>query len=524
MLAARSDWALLLITVVATGTALSHIIEDKPSSCQNKRPPQALRKFVSTAIEKSLIDMKSKVKDPELYCLFQNAFPNTLDTTIYHHVASSSSVSTIANTTIAEENYDNDDDTFIITGDITAMWLRDSTNQVLPYMRFLKEDISLQKLVRGLVNRQAASINIDAYANAYNLDASTGNTPHAFDATTKPSFLGTTVSGMNPLIFERKYELDSLAAFLKLSRTYYQSTGDKTPFLHPRWMNAITTVLGVLREMQASTIENQDSYSFQRCQDSCEPTDTLSHGVGFPGKHTGMVRSAFRPSDDACLLPFNVPANAMTVVELQHLSSVLREVHPEQVDTIQAVNELAIEIDKGIQNFGIIFEIENRTILGSYYAYEVDGYGNQYFMDDANIPSLLSLPYLGYLNASDPVYQTTRSKLFDSRFNPYFFQGSAGSGIGGPHNGLGYIWPMSIIMRALTSTNDTEIRDCLRIIKDSAASTGFLHESFWKDDLSLYTRPWFAWANALFGELIYKLIEERSHLLSLRTTVISTSS
>mmetsp|Transcript_5989 Transcript_5989/g.6880 ORF Transcript_5989/g.6880 Transcript_5989/m.6880 type:complete len:221 (-) Transcript_5989:136-798(-) len=209
----------------------------------------------------------------------------------------------------------------------------------------------------------------------------------------------------------------------------------------------------------------------------------------------------------------------MAVVELQHLSVMLKKVHPREVAIIQRVDDLAVEIDRGIRNFGTVVEQQqqNQTKGPSYYyAYEVDGYRNHYFMDDANVPSLLSLPYLGYGTASDPIYQTTRSKLLSVDFNPYYFEGTTGlSGIGGPHKGLGYIWPMSIIIRALTSTNDTEIMDCLRTLKDSASGTGFLHESFWLEDVLRFTRPWFAWANSLFRELVYTLSEERPHLLLL---------
>jgi meiotically up-regulated gene 157 (Mug157) protein len=100
-----------------------------------------------------------------------------------------------------------------------------------------------------------------------------------------------------------------------------------------------------------------------------------------------------------------------------------------------------------------------------------------------------------------------------STSNPYFFKGSAAEGIGGPHVGLDMIWPMSIIMCALTSTDQEEIRQCLRWLKTTHADTGFIHEAFNKDNPAQFTRSWFAWANSLFGELIVKLSRERPSLL-----------
>lgn len=384
------------------------------------------------------------------------------------------------------------------------MWLRDSMNQVLPYMPLASRDAGLQALLRGLVRRQSVQMLTDVYANAHNYDAAQGNTPHGGDATTRPSFLGTRVAAMTPLVFERKYELDSLCAFLKLSRAYHAATNDTQPFT-PRWRAAVAAVLDAMADMQSATAAYSGTYTFQRCS-SCEPMDTLQHGVGWPAAATGMVRSCFRPSDDANVYPFNIPANAMAVVELRELSSLLLVLG--QSALAQRAQALASDIDKGIRQFGLMAREG-----GSVFAYEVDGFGNQLFMDDSNTPSLLSLPYLGYLDASDPVYQRTRSAVLSTATNPYFFAGSAGNGTGGPHNGYGFVWPLGIIMRAMTSVDDGEITMCLAMLRDSAAGTGFMHESFWKDNAAQYTRPWFAWANSFFGELILTLAATRPHLI-----------
>ena len=144
---------------------------------------------------------------------------------------------------------------------------------------------------------------------------------------------------------------------------------------------------------------------------------------------------------------------------------------------------------------------------GKIYAYEIDGYGNHLLMDDANVPSLLSLAYLGDVKLNDKIYQNTRRFVW-SEDNPWFFSGKAGQGIGGPHVGYDMVCPMSIMMRAFTSKDDNEIMDCIKTLLTTDAETGFIHESFNKDNASHYTRDWFAWQNTLFGELILKLIDE----------------
>mmetsp|Transcript_27982 Transcript_27982/g.54403 ORF Transcript_27982/g.54403 Transcript_27982/m.54403 type:complete len:438 (+) Transcript_27982:1-1314(+) len=436
--------------------------------------------------------MTDKMKDKELACLFANCFPNTLDTTVL---------------------YAKPGDAFIITGDIPAMWLRDSTNQILPYARYLNQSEELTKLFAGLIYRQASQIVSDPFANAHNIDGLTGPSPHTGDATTYPTFGPSRTDAMKPGIFERKYELDSLCAFLKLSRTFYEKTdGSLTqPFLSDTWQAAVTKVLQVFEDMQTSTADDVARpggaiYQFQRT--TSEPTDTLSHGVGNPGMYTGMIRSMFRPSDDATTFPFLVPANAMAVVELRAVAKILRSDAVNATALASRAEKIASEADKGISEHAVMLH----RVAGEVYAYEVDGYGNAYFADDANVPSLLSLPYLGYVAADDALYNRTR-ELVLSPANPWFFKGVAGSGIGGPHIGLNMIWPMSIIMRALTSQDDGEIRQCLELLKATSAGTGLMHESFNKDDVGSFTRPWFAWANSLFGELILKIAEERPSLL-----------
>jgi len=360
-------------------------------------------------------------------------------------------------------------------------------------------------MFRGVINRQVFSVLIDGYANAFNLDFSSPS-PWMSDSTSKPGFLGTTTSAMTLYLHERKYELDSLCAVMKLSTQYYNLTQDTTPF-DDDWLSAMKTIVDIITEMQAGSDEGS-KYSFQRQTSS--PTDTLMHGRGAPARRTGMSKSPFRPSDDAATFLFPIAANGMAVVALRDLSSMLRFLNV-AADLADKAGKLSAEINNAIYTHGVV----THPKYGKIFAYEVDGYGNAYLIDDANVPSLLSLPYLGFCSPSDPVYRNTRSFILSSD-NPYYFPSSIGplpGGIGGPHIGPNYIWPMSIIVQGLTSTSDDETKACLEMLKKTTAGTGFMHESFNKDNAGSYTRAWFAWANTLFGELILTVAKERPHLI-----------
>lgn len=422
-------------------------------------------------------DVSASIADPELAWLFGNCFANTLDTTV----------------TFTPDHHGKPD-TFVITGDIDAMWLRDSTNQVWPYLPLINDDPQLRAMFVGLIHRQAACVRIDPYANAfYAVPERTGH--WANDKTV-----------MRPGVHERKYELDTLCAVLRLAIGYYDRTHDASPF-DADWLATAELIVQTIRhEQQDSDEQPEPAYRFQRNTESA--TDTLpNRGLGSPTRRTGMSRSPFRPSDDAGTFQYLIPANAYAVVVLRDLADMLKLCNLAPALQASAAS-LAEEINRGIRQHGIIRDDR----WGAMYAYEVDGFGSHYLMDDANVPSLLSLPYLGYGAVEDPIYQNTRSFIL-SDDNPYFFQGKAGEGVGGPHVGLGWIWPMSITMRALTSTDEDEIVDCLRQLVTTHAGTGFIHEAFWKHDANQFTRKWFAWANTLFGELVYHLYRARPHLL-----------
>ena len=446
-----------------------------PNGFPSRRPHQSERKFTSRSVEETILRVKAKVKDPHLAWMFENCYPNTLDTTVQVGVV------------------DGKPDTFIITGDIDAMWLRDSSCQVWPYLPLAKDDDDLRRMYRGLIARQSRCILIDPYANAFLFD------PRA----TKPlSWSVDDATEMRPGVAERKWEIDSLCFCIRLAHGYWRATGDVSPFT-AEWAEAMRLVVKTFQEQQRK--KGKGSYHFQRKTEV--PTDTLMlGGYGNTARSVGLIYSMFRPSDDACTHSLSVPENMFAVVSLRQLA--------EMADTVlhdaglaDACRSLALEIERALSEYGRV-----RDEKGEIWAYEVDGFGNQLLMDDANLPSLLGFPYLGCCSADDPIYRKTRSRIL-SPANPYFFKGTTAEGIGGPHIGLDMIWPMSIIVRALTSSDSSEIQQCLRWLNTTDAQTGFVHEAFHKDNPAQFTRPWFSWANSLFGELVVKLSQEHPEML-----------
>ncbi|MDB5261718.1 MAG: metal-independent alpha-mannosidase, partial [Adhaeribacter sp.] len=432
------------------------------------------RHFSSKSVEGAITEFKKKVKDQELAWLFENCFPSTLDTTVTYSLKNGRP------------------DTYVITGDIDAMWLRDSSAQVWPYLKFLKKDEPLRQLVAGVINRQTRCVIKDPYANAF------------YNDDTKVGEWGTDFTAMQPGVHERKWEIDSLCYPIRLAYHYWQTTKDTKPF-DGQWQQAIKTTLKTFREQQRK--ENLGPYKFQR--KTPHATDTLPmSGYGYPVHPVGLICSAFRPSDDATVYSFLIPSNFFAVVSLKQAATMMDEIAKDKT-TADALRSLAAEVEKALQEHAII----NHPKHGKIYAFEVDGFGSAYLMDDANVPSLLSLPYLGAVSPTDPVYLNTR-KFVLSQQNPFFFKGKAAAGIGGPHVGLDMIWPMSITMQALTSNDNQEIKSCIETLKKTHGGTGFMHESFHKDDPTKFTRSWFAWANTLFGELLWKTYQENPKLLA----------
>jgi meiotically up-regulated gene 157 (Mug157) protein len=439
------------------------------------RPHPADRRFSSPVVESVIANIRRQIADPFLGSMFERCLPNTLDTTVF------------------PGTFNGHPDTFVITGDIDAMWLRDSSAQVWPYLRFAKQDQRLASLIEGLVRRHARMILVDPYANAFLRNESDRPLSWAVNDKTE----------MKPCVGERKWEVDSLCYTIRLAYGYWRQTGDVKPF-DAEWRAAAQKILQTFKEQQRIT--GKGPYSFTRKASASTDTVPLD-GYGNPARPVGMIHSMFRPSDDACIYPLFIPANLFAIRALQQLQEIAKSAIGD-VNLATACEDLLRPLRAAVADHGIV----DHPDFGKMWAYEVDGFGNSLMMDDANAPGLLSLPYLQCCDMSDPLYQRTR-KFALSSHNPYFFRGRAAEGIGGPHIGLGQIWPLSITMRALTSNDDREILTCLKWLRDTTAGTGFMHESFDQDDPAKFTRPWFAWANSLFGELVLNLADGRPALL-----------
>ncbi len=443
---------------------------EEPEQYADQRPAAEERLFRSEAVEQEIARVCGLLTNERLRWMFANCFPNTLDTTVHYR-----------------EDEEGNPDTYVYTGDIPAMWLRDSGAQVWPYVQLCGNDPALRKMIAGVIRRQFRLINIDPYANAFN-DGPTG----AGEDVGYPGHV------QDPWVFERKWEIDSHCYPIRLAHHYWKTTGDESVF-DAEWVAAMRNILATLRDQQMK--EGPGDYTFLRVTD--RQLDTRCHvGRGNPVKPVGLISSAFRPSDDATTFGFLVPSNFMAVSSLRKAAEILSTVNGEQ-ELAAGCTALADEVAAALQQYAVV----EHPVYGKIYAFEVDGFGSVQLMDDANVPSLLAMPYLGDVERTDPIYENTRRFVW-STDNPYFWRGPAGEGIGGPHIGVEMIWPMSIMMRAFTSTDDAEIRDCIIALMTTDAGTGFMHESFSRHDAANFTRAWFAWQNTLFGELILKLVNE----------------
>ena len=443
---------------------------EEPEQYADQRPAAEERLFRSEAVEQEIARVCGLLTNERLRWMFANCFPNTLDTTVHYR-----------------EDEEGNPDTYVYTGDIPAMWLRDSGAQVWPYVQLCGNDPALRKMIAGVIRRQFRLINIDPYANAFN-DGPTG----AGEDVGYPGHV------QDPWVFERKWEIDSHCYPIRLAHHYWKTTGDESVF-DAEWVAAMRNILTTLRDQQMK--EGPGDYTFLRVTD--RQLDTRCHvGRGNPVKPVGLISSAFRPSDDATTFGFLVPSNFMAVSSLRKAAEILSTVNGES-ELAAGCTALADEVSAALQQHAVV----EHPVYGKIYAFEVDGFGSVQLMDDANVPSLLAMPYLGDVERTDPVYENTRRFVW-STDNPYFWRGPAGEGIGGPHIGVEMIWPMSIMMRAFTSTDDAEIRDCIIALMTTDAGTGFMHESFSRHDAADFTRAWFAWQNTLFGELILKLVND----------------
>lgn len=443
----------------------------------SRRPSPGDRKFTSSAVEEVIDQMKASIKDKQLAWLFENCFPNTLDTTVDF------------------EYIDGKPDTYVITGDIDAMWLRDSTAQVWPYVPLIEKDNKLKELIKGVIQRQVKCIILDPYANAFYKDLK------------KESYWKNDLTVMKPGIHERKWEIDSLCYPVRLAYGYWKQTGDESIFT-TEWKQAMELIIRTFKEQQR--YNDQGPYTFQRTTSWATDGVPLG-GYGYPVRPNGLICSIFRPSDDCTIYPYLIPSNYFAVEILGYLSEIFSLPSVNEVKMANESHELKLVVKKALNRYAVL----DHPDFGMIIPYEINGYGSFNFMDDANVPSLLSLPYLNCMNSDDQLYLNTRKYVL-SENNPFYFKGTAAEGIGSPHTSTGNIWPISIIMRGLTSNDKTEVRQCISTLLKTHDRTGFMHESFNQDDPAKFTRKWFAWANTLFGEFIIKVNSYHPELLEMK--------
>ncbi|GAB1310328.1 hypothetical protein MFIFM68171_00538 [Madurella fahalii] len=502
------------------------------------RPPPECRKFRLPSLEALIERMKTVIRDPDLFRLFENSYPNTLDTMIKWR-----GYATRKDETTGEEVATDEELTYVITGDIDAMWLRDSASQVYSYLPLLEpstEPDSLASLWRGLINSHSRYIIISPYCHSFQPPPESGIPPTTNGAYSQ----NRPIPAYNPkLVFDCKWELDSLASFLQISTAYYTRTGDLAFFGKHSWVDAVQAAIDASAAMRLGTYDEEG-----RVLDSAwkftgwtnRGSETLTNdGLGNPVKENGMVRSAFRPSDDACIFQLLTPSNMMFAAYLEQASAIMQglaeeDINPKAANLTSEMRKLAKGIRRGIAHDAVV----SHRDFGEIFAYEVDGYGGANLMDDANVPSLLAFPLWNFtrpLAGSDTktktetetetekeekhdyakVYQNTR-KFVLSMANPYYAKGPALSAVGGPHLGPGKGWPMAATVAGLTAfeelagfssvqKRDEAVAEQLFAVLNSTSGTGVIHETLNAWNEFDFTRSWFGWANGLFGELILKI-------------------
>lgn len=416
------------------------------------------------SVQELLAEVKAAfAEEPYLAEIFKNCYTNTL------------------NTTVKEME---DGSTYVITGDIPAMWLRDSTAQLRPYLIPAKKDSDLAEVIAGLVRRQFACILRQPYANAFNETENGACWEKDFE-------------DQDPMVWEQKFEIDSLCYPIQLAYLLWKNTGCISQF-NEDFRKGVKKILEVFKTEQYH--EKKSEYRFIR--EGSFFTDTLSReGKGSltnPG--IGLIWSGFRPSDDACTYGYLIPSNMFAVVVLEYLREIAQKIYGDMILAEEA-DKLRIQIYEAIEKYAVVKTEE----FGEIYAYELDGYGQFNLMDDANVPSLLSMKYLGYKSSRDDVAENTRRFLL-SEANPFYYKGSAAAGIGSPHTPSGYIWHIAMAMEGLTSSSREEKLAVLRKMAETEGGKGMMHEGFHCDEPSRYTREWFSWANAMYAELLLSVI------------------
>ncbi|KAF7339205.1 hypothetical protein MVEN_01997900 [Mycena venus] len=450
------------------------------------RPDVGCRTFNSSAVEKVVANLTSRMKDPDLARLFENTYANTLDTTV---------------------KWFNDNLTFVVTGDIPAEWLRDSVNQFKVYLPLVGHDEPLKQLTRGVINLQARYITQFPYCNAFQPPPESGLPAECCSGDT-----GAAVSPPENLtiVWTCGYELDSLLSFLQLSRRYYEFSGDDSIFTFDNggWFNAVENVLQVIHDQATPTYDAAGNViSFYNISGPNQQY-MKNDGRGPPKANTGLIGTTYRPSDDVVYFPYNIPHQAMAVVELRGLASLLRSVGL-RPDIQATATARASSVETALWKWGTVLTKD----WGEVFAYEVDGFGGAAIQDDPNVPSLVSFPYLEFVNASNSIYANTRKMVLSTTGNPYYGFGPVIRGVSSPHIDEKHVWPMGLISEVVTGTDDDDILTKLEFLKNTTTGLGLMHESVNTHNVTDYTRPWFAWCNSYFGEAILQLAQTKPHLV-----------
>lgn len=408
----------------------------------------------------------SKMQDPKLRKTFENCFFSTLDTTV---------------------KLEDDGTAYVFTGDIPAMWLRDSSAQVIHYLNYVNVDEDVRNVIKGMIRRQLMYIRTDPYANAFNESAN--GRGHKEDITEHSDW-----------VWERKFEIDSLCYPIFLAYRYYQESRDASIFSDD-FKKTVNVIMDTFETEQRHA--EKSNYSHFR---PCDPPEfsVPNNGKGDPVAYTGMIWSGYRPSDDACEYGYFIPGNIFAVVILKHIEEIYTSVCSDK-RTAERARALYETIQQGIEKYGVY----EHPKYGKIYAYETDGLGGVNFMDDANVPSLLSLPYLGYCGCDDEIYRNTRRFVL-SEDNPYYFEGEILKGVGSPHTPKNYVWHIGVIMQGLTSQDADEIKECFNLVMNSDAGKFLMHEGVDCDNENNYSREWFAWANSLFA---YFVLTKKEYIL-----------
>lgn len=347
---------------------------------------------------------------------------------------------------------------FVQTGDIPAMWLRDAAAETLPYVRLASSRPQLRSWIRAVIAREARNVAIDPYANAFRVDYR---------------------------VWERKWEVDSLGYPVLLAWTYERTTGDRRIFTA-----SFHRALGLI----------VSTYDCERRHARCSRYHgTAGRRAEARVPENGMIWSAFRASDDPTRYGYNVPEQMLAATALRDLAGLAGQGYGDRALAARA-SAMATGIDRAVARYGVVYDFR---CGGNVYAYEIDGLGRHAIFDDANVPSLLGAPLVGYLSVDDPLYRRTRACALSAR-NPYYYRGRYADGIGSPHTPRGYVWPLALIARALTSTDRKEVLAQLRALSASAGKGALIHESFDPNDPRRYTRAEFGWANAMYAELLFR--------------------